>query len=231
MDRKGKTADYAYQAPAAAADAEAAIYFVEGQYLFHARGDNGETIKYLSPSLVRQAFALEPIDSGWLSPETLRWGTCNKGDYVISFYRPARHRLLIENDEGRATSTLTVPLPGLIFAGLDQSWYIWAARARRFAPDLELFHAPLPNLGGTGLICFGENRHPEVKHGAQEAWRLFISSPFNSHHADGKSREHPKNIISQLSFLHRRKAVRYPVRDLVSLRCTINEAVRRLVNR
>jgi PRTRC genetic system protein B len=232
MDRKWKTSEFAYQAPAAAAEAEAAIYFVEGQYLFHARDDRGETIKYLSPSLVRQAFAMEPVDSGWLSPETLRWGTCKKGDYVISFYRPARRRLLIQNDDGRTTSTLTIPLPGLVFTGLDESWYVWAVRARRFAPDLELFEAPLPNVGGTGLICFGESRHPEVgKHGAQAAWELFISSPFNSHHSDGKSRKYPGDVISHLSFLHQRKAARYPVRDLVSLRCTIDEAVRRLINR
>jgi PRTRC genetic system protein B len=232
MKLKSKTTDCAYRAPAAAAEAVAAIYFVEGQYLFHARGDGGETIKYLSPSLVRQAFAMEPIDSGWLSPETLRWGTCKKGHYVINFHRPARRRLLIQNDDGRTASALTVPLPGLVFAGLDQSWYVWAVRARRFAPDLELFHAPLPNVGGTGLICFGKNSHPEVgKDGARAAWELFISSPFNSHHADGKSREYPENVISRLTFLHRRKAARYPVRDLVSLRCALNEAVRRLIDR
>jgi PRTRC genetic system protein B len=232
MNLKSKRASCDYRVPAAAAEAEAAIYFVEGQYLFHERGERGETIKYLSPSLVKHAFAMEPVSSGWLSPETLRWGTCNKGDYVISFYRPARRRLLIQNDDGETSSALTIPLPGLVFAGLDQSWYVWAVRARRFAPDLELFHAPLPNVGGTGLICFGKNSHPEVgKHGAQAAWELFISSPFNSHHSDGKSCKYPRDVISNLSFLHQRKAARYPVRDLVSLRCTIDEAVRRLINR
>jgi hypothetical protein len=53
MNLKSKTTDCAYRAPAAAAEAEAAIYFVEGQYLFHARGDGGETIKYLSPLVSR----------------------------------------------------------------------------------------------------------------------------------------------------------------------------------
>ena len=231
MNRKSKGFHAAYQAPAVAADAEAAIYFVEGQYLFHARDDKGETVKFLSPSLVKQAFVLESIDSGWLSPETVRWGSCNRGDYIINFYRPVWRRLMIESDD-RQVATFTVPMPGLVFVGLDQSWYIWAVRARKFAPDLELFHAPLPNINGTGLICFGENRHPEVaKQGAQAAWELFISSPFNSHHVDGKSHEYPENIISQLATLHNRKAIRYPVRDLVSMDCTIDDAVSRLINR
>src|SRR5262249_51620441 len=120
-------AEDAYLAPAAAVDAEAAIYFVNGQYLFHARGDKDkvETIKYLSPALVKQAFMLQSIDSGWLSPETLRFGTCKKGDYVISFHPPARHRLSIWNEDGLTAPTYTVPLPGLVFAGLDNNWYIW----------------------------------------------------------------------------------------------------------
>ena len=39
---------------------------------------------------------------------------------------------------------LTVPLPGMVFAGLDRSWYVWAVRGKRFSPDLELFQTPLP---------------------------------------------------------------------------------------
>jgi PRTRC genetic system protein B len=119
----------------------------------------------------------------------------------------------------------------LIFAGLDQNWYVWAVRARRFTPDLEMFHAPLPNINENGLICFGNNRYPKVdKDGEQKAWELFISTPFNSHHVDGKSQEYPQNIISQLSSLHHRKAVRYPTRDLISLRCTVDKAVQRLIS-
>jgi PRTRC genetic system protein B len=222
-----------YQTPAAAAEAEAALYFIGGQYLFHARSDQPETIKFLAPGLVRHAFTFQQIDSGWLSPETVRWGTCSRGSYVVNFYPPARRRLLIdEGDHSRSLSTLMVPLPGLVFAGLNQSWYIWAVRARRFAPDLKLFHAPLPNVDGTAEICFGENQYPEVgKHGVQAAWKLFISSPFNSHDANGKSHLYPDNVISQLSSLHERKAVRYPLRDLVGKNYTIDDEVSRLINR
>lgn len=232
MNQKSETAISAYQAPAAAAAAEAALYFVEGQYLFHARGDKGEAVKYLAPALVRHAFMLEPTDSGWLTTETVRWGVCGKGDYVINFYAPARYELLMRSDDGLTEAMLTVPLPGLVFAGLDRSWYVWAVRGKRFSPDLELFQAPLPNVGQTGLICFGENRHPEVgKHGAQMAWQLFITSAFNSHHADGKSHAYPQNILFRLYSLSANKAVRYPLKDLVSVRSTVSEAVRRLVER
>jgi PRTRC genetic system protein B len=232
MNQRSETVIIPYQAPAAAAAAEAALYFVEGQYLFHARGDKGEAVKYLAPALVRQAFMHEPTDSGWLTTETVRWGVCGKGDYVINFYAPARYELLIRSDDGQTEATLTVPLPGMVFAGLDRSWYVWAVRDKRFSAHLELFHAPLPNVGQTGLICFGENRHPEVgKHGAQMAWRLFISSAFNSHHADGKSHKFPENIIFQIYSLSANNATRYPLKDLVSLRCAVTDAVRRLVER
>jgi hypothetical protein len=120
----------------------------------------------------------------------------------------------------------------LIFTGVDNTWYIWAVRGKLFRPDLGLFHAPLPNVGGDGNICFGNNRPPVVgKDGEQAAWNLFMSTPFNLHNADGKSAEHPKNIISKLSCLSKRKAVRYPTRDLISQRCTIEQAVQHLINR
>ena len=232
MNQKRETAISSYQAPAAAAVADAALYFVEGQYLFHVRGEKGEEIKYLAPALVRQAFLLEPTDSGWLTMETVRWGVCGRGDYVINFYAPARYELLMRSDDGQTEATLTVPLPGMVFAGLDRSWYVWAVRGKQFSPDLELFQAPLPNVGQTGLICFGENRHPEVgKHGAQMAWQLFITSAFNSHHADGKSHAFPENVLFRLYSLSANKATHYPLKDLVSLRCTVSEAVRRLIER
>lgn len=232
MNQKSETAISSYRAPAAAAAADAALYFVEGQYLFHARGDKGEAVKYLAPALVRQAFMLEPTDSGWLTTETVRWGVCGRGDYIINFYAPARYDLLMRSDDGQTEATLTVPLPGIVFAGLDRSWYVWAVRGKRFSPDLDLFQAPLPNVGHTGLICFGENRHPEVgKHCAQMAWQLFITSAFNAHHADGKSHKYPDNVIFQLYSLSARKAARYPAKDLVSLRSTVNDAIRRLIER
>jgi PRTRC genetic system protein B len=233
MNQSNDSKHRAYKTPAAAAEAEAALYFIGGQYLFHARSNQLETIKFLTPGLVRHAFTFQQIDSGWLSPETVRWGTCNRGDYVVNFYPPARRRLLIdESDKGRGVSSLTVPLPGLVFAGLNQSWYVWAVRARRFAPDLKSFHVPLPNVGGTAEICFGENQYPEVsKHSVQAAWQLFISSPFNSHDTDGKSRLYPDNVLLQLSSLHERKAARYPLKDLVGRNCTIDDEVSRLIDR
>lgn len=232
MRTQTRTTQPDYQAPAAAALADAALYFVEGQYLFHHRNDKDEEVKYLSPSVVRQAFLLEAVDSGWLNAEAVRWGTGNRGEYIISFYRPARCKLLLRAGESGADTTLTVPLPGLIFTGCEQSWFVWAVKAIRFSPELELFQAPLPNVAANGLICFGPNRHPSVKQdGAHAAWQLFLTSAFNDHHVDGKSHEFPDNILLRLSSLSVRQALRYPVKDLVSLGCTVNDAARDLIER
>jgi PRTRC genetic system protein B len=221
-----------YRAPAAAALADAALYFVEGQYLFHTRDDRDEEVKYLSPAALRQAFVLEPVDSGWLKAEIVRWGVSSRGEYIVSYYAPARYKLLVRGSDGASETTLTVPLPGMVFAGLGQSWYVWSVKASRFAPNLELFQAPLPNVSSTGLICFGQHRHPEVrKDGDHTAWQLFITSAFNAHHADGKSHEYPQNILFRLYSLSANKAARYPLKDLVSLHCTVTEALRMLIER
>jgi PRTRC genetic system protein B len=232
MITQTKTSKLDYQSPAAAALADAALYFVEGQYLFHHRSDKDEEVKYLSPSVVRQAFLLESVDSGWLSAEAVRWGTGSRGEYVISFYRPARFELLVRASEDVAEMIMTVPLPGMIFAGCNQTWFVWSVKAHRFSPDLELFHAPLPNVAANGLICFGQNQHPSVNQdGAHAAWQLFINSAFNTHHVDGKSHEFPQDILLRLASLSARKARRYPLRDLVSLGCTVGDAARSLIER
>lgn len=58
---------------------------------------------------------------------------------------------------------------------------------RKTTPDAELFHAPLPNVFGNGSICWGANNPPEASAPKiSEAWKLFLSTPFNGHAANHK---------------------------------------------
>ena len=65
------------------------------------RAEKRERKSNIWPALVRQAFLLEPTDSGWLMTETVRWGVCGRGDYVVNFYAPARYELLMRSDDGQ----------------------------------------------------------------------------------------------------------------------------------
>ena len=217
-------------APKAPAGATASLHLVHDQYLFHWTDGIREHCKFLSPMAVRQAFIQEPVDSGWLPVGAIRWGTGSRGTWAVRYEPPSVRTLRLDVDGTK--KPLRVPLPGLIFLGYDSAYYIWAVRGTKFNPKAPLYRAPLPNVSDPGIICFGANRHPSVSQGGIEsAWRLFWSSPFNRHHADGKSHQSPEDITEVLIELARRRAPRYPTLDLVRIDDTVSQAIERFANR
>lgn len=130
---------------------------------------------------------------------------------------------------------LMVALPGMVFAGCARRYYAWAVREETFAPDLRAFHAPLPNVGDGGLICWGSNTPPEASpRSLDDAWRLFLASPFNGDYAQGKCVSEQMDVRLLLAKLAERRVRRFPARELAPLgyRNTIDDLVeQRLLDR
>lgn len=184
------------------------LLFLPGQYLLVYKEGEATTYKFISPAALREAFVAEPIDSGYLPPNTVRWGKCHKGEWLVQFYPPQRCCISLEN------TTLTVPMPGLVFAGCDRKYWIWAVK--KFDPNSPIFHAPLPNVMENGSICFGGNSVPNCSAAhIMQVWQLFWHSPFNQDLVQGKSKSYPENVRSHLQQLHNSNSKKYPTRDLV----------------
>jgi hypothetical protein len=209
--------------------AEAAIYFLGGQPIFHYRDREGEHLKPVSMAALGEAFSGNSVDSGWLSPATVRWGTGRMGTWMVDYHPPAHYKLYIERDDGNA-DTLIVPLPAFIFLGLNTSYYIFSVRGRAFNSRAELYRAPLPNVDPTsGLICFGPNRHPKVQAGGMpKAWEMMWTTPYTDHHIDGKSKDRAvnKDIRPRLYTLARLRAALYPASDLVRARTHLDAQIK-----
>ena len=195
----------------------AALFFLgsDEMFAFYWRDThNGQQhCKLLAADAVRAAFQPMPFDSGWMPPGTLRFGCDATGTRWLSiFIPPARCPLsIIDNDLG--TVPVEVPLPGFIFTGCGRSYWIWAVKDAQITPETPLYHAPLSNVGGNGSICFGANRPPEADGATtQEAFRLFLDSPFNGHLANNKSRKHPGDIRYLLQDMARLQV--FPYDDL-----------------
>lgn len=206
------------------ARAAAALYWVDDQYLFHATGEQGEQVKFLSAATLREAFAKEPIDLGWLPAGVQRAGISSRGSWMVRWHAPAVYTIHIE---GRKTP-LRVPMPALVWFGQRKSYYLWAMRGKVFEPDGRLYCAPLSNVSAaTGLVCFGSNAHPDVaKGGFEPAWRIFWEAPFNEDHDKGKSKAHPESILAQLRACAGARV--WPAEDLVRMDFTLNAAIARL---
>jgi PRTRC genetic system protein B len=213
-------------------DETAALLFICGdQYLFRHRAKNGAVVfKFVSPAAVRAAFAEETIDTDWLPRDARRWGIGKRGEWIVITFPPQKHRLSFADENGK-TMSLEIPMPALAFFGYGQRYYLWAFKDNELGSETMLFAAPLPNLDANGAICFGGNVVPKASaKSIQEAWRLFLASPFTNHSANGKSREYPNDVRTQLMRLAEKRRRRYPPDDLVSLNRTaervISDAVR-----
>ena len=209
--------------------AEAALYIVDDQFLFHGVDQSGaEQIKFISPGSMREAFAKEPVDSGWLPPGVLRCGTSSRGQWMLSWHKPAMYTVHLADRK----TPLRVPMPSLIWFGISHNYYIFAARENEFKPNAALYRVPLANVNHHGLICFGSEEHPDVgRNGFDLAWNVFWASRFNNDHDNGKSRTHGEAINTQLIELSRQKVTNYPLKDLISMDTSLDAAIQRLTRR
>lgn len=209
-------------------DENASLMLIAGdQYLFRYRDKGGGVLyKFVSPAAVRAAFVHETIDTQWLPPNVRRWGIGKQGEWLLITHSPQVHAFSFAAIKGEETVTLQVPMPALAFMGYGQRYFIWAFTGRELMGDSPLYAAPLPNVDGNGAICFGANTLPQASARAmEEAWTIFLSSPFSSHSVNGKSRASPEDVRAQLENLAQVGRRRYPLRDLVPLQRTANQAI------
>ncbi len=121
----------------ASADIPAQLLFLPGQYLLVTRVAEAVTYKFLSPGAVTSAFSNEPIDSGWLPANIMRWGRSNRGEWMMQFYPPRRYDIVLSNNRSKSIS-LNLPMPGFVFLGCGTNYWIWAVRCKQFDPQSQL---------------------------------------------------------------------------------------------
>ncbi|MFB2895119.1 hypothetical protein ACE1CI_19605 [Aerosakkonemataceae cyanobacterium BLCC-F50] len=205
---------------------QAELLFIEGgTYIFHYQSGDSSKYKCLSPTTLRAAFANTPIDTGWINPDSgiVRWGTGSVGEWTIKFVPPQKHEIdLLESKH-------LIPLPGMVFLGIKSDYWIWAIKGTKFDSEAEAFHVPLSNVylhsyPSCGRICWGDHKPPIASPNTiTNAWELFISSPFNGHLSDSKSRTQPNDVRMQIKKVVKRSS--YPVKDLISTNQTIAKLV------
>ncbi|MEW5721223.1 MAG: hypothetical protein AB1817_21535, partial [Chloroflexota bacterium] len=165
-----------------------------------------------------------------------RWGIGKRGEWIVITFPPQKHRFSFvgEGDNTRSTGAIElrpyeIPMPALAFFGYGQRYYLWAFKDSELRGETMLFAAPLPNLDANGAICFGSNVVPKASAKTiGEVWRLFLASPFTNHSVNGKSREYPNDVRTQLMCLAEKRRRRYPLDDLVSLNRTAEQVISEL---
>lgn len=184
---------------------QAAILILENEFLLVSGDKDGIKQKYISPAAVRQAFAAEPIDSGWIPEGVRRWGVCSKGAWMLRWHAPATYSAWLPDRK----RPVRVPMPALVFFGIGKAYYIWAMKGERFDAKGLLFNAPCANVSGIGIICWGSNPHLDVSNGFDQMWKLFWEAPFSGDHDAGAN-----GLMAELA---RARAERFPEERLTPL--------------
>lgn len=207
--------------PVQDAQTNPALEFRDGQALLRMPTQGGTTVeRFISMEALREAATGIPVDSGWLGPEIVRWGTGRLGDWAVAFIPPGRHQIELTSGvpgESETVERITAPLPGMVIFGIARKYFVFAQKSDKCEPHQEVYRAPLPNVIQDASVCWGLLQPPQASpRTILKAWELFITSTFNNHAASGKSkrnREDGREVLRELAGAG--DDARYPVEDLV----------------
>ncbi|MBX3289971.1 MAG: hypothetical protein KF855_11575 [Acidobacteria bacterium] len=203
-------------------DAEAALYFLPGQYLFETFGSGKHGLKALSSAQVARAFRDLRTDTGWIDRRVLRYCEAADGNAILSYLPAGVRTITIVFPEDRV-ETLTLPLPTLILLGKGKDYYLWASSSSKVTRNTRLAVAPLPNIG-TGKICFGDNQVPETHPSTlPTVWKIIFDTPFNGDRSADRCQTE-SDVRDLLKKLAADKVKKFPIMQLIMSSNTIEDA-------
>lgn len=205
-------------------DYQAALYFLDGHYLFRSRSGRGWSSKFVTAWDVKAAFVGKETDSGWLLPGVVRSGSNRSGKWFVYSAPSQKTVISFDGEDG----TIKIPLPRTVLIGNGSNYYLWSLVADRFDRNAIAYAAPYPNIHGEGKICWGAATPPRADpERAREVWDLFFSTPFNNHLVDRKSKSHPDDV--RLALRESAGKREYPINDMQTTGASIGSLVNHLL--
>lgn len=176
----------------------------------------------VDPAQIAVALAAKVcFDTGLLAGDTLLVRQNGTRRTVVGYRPSSRTGLFLEGTE----EPLRVPLPSLVMIRTmvgDQAptTRVFAVKTRPASLDVPLFHTPLPNVFGSGAVCWGTVPRADGTDLSEE-WGRLLGSPFGSHAVTDKSKRQPDDIRHLLLDLAQRSVKTYPKRDLIPAQRTL----------
>ena len=185
----------------------------------------------IDPAQVAVALAAKvTFNTGLLTGDTVYIHMEGISKTIVEYRKPQKTGIFLDD----ANVPLRVPLPGLLMIRKTSgdkaaSYAVYAVKKRPAILEIELFHAPLPNVFNSAAVCWGtvQRVSDEALAGASLVgdWAMLLGSSFGNHAVSGKSRSHKDDIRQKLIELEAQKAKRYPTSDLISARKTLAQAI------
>ena len=199
------------------------------------RKQKGQVIQEypIDPAQIALALAAKvTFDTGVLSGNTLLVRQDGMKRTVVDYRPPQKTGVFLDGSD----TALRVPLPGMVMIRVTADdktpqYGVFAVKRRPDTLDAPLFHAPIPNIFGSGAVCWGTvQRVSDIAlKGTTLAddWTMLLGSSFGDHAVGGKSKREPHDIRRLLIALEDKRATRYPTGDLVPVKKTLGEVIER----
>lgn len=154
-------------------------------------------------------------------------------DHMV-WWMPACERNVFFNNRELGKRAGKVPHPGLVFAVVKGSWYVFALTGTvRPKLDTPLCHAPYFNVYDDGLICAGSASRPKgIVAGAIPQWEAaFFDSEFTHINGAKKKASHPRGEYAMWKELLDGLYPKFPVEYLVPQDSTIEGLMKAIRNK
>ena len=196
--------------------------------------DGAATTEYpVDPAQIALALAAKvTFDTGVLSGNMLLVRQDGMKRTVVDYRPPQKTGVFLDGSD----TALRVPLPGMVMIRVTADdktpqYGVFAVKRRPDTLDTPLFHAPIPNIFGSGAVCWGtvQRVSDTALKGTTLAddWTMLLGSSFGDHAVGGKSKREPHDIRKLLIALESKRATRYPIGDLVPVKKTLGQVIER----
>jgi hypothetical protein len=193
--------------------------------------EHGVTEYPVDPKQVALALSAKVgFNSGLLSGNSLLVRTAGVKKIVVEFRRGQKTGLWLEGSD----NPIRIPLPPLLLIrttseNKNPHYQVYAVKKRPASLDVELFHAPLPNVYSGGNICWGSvtTVSAEALFGSSlaEDWQHLLGTRFGDHSVSGKSKQFPRDIRKAFIDMEKRNARVYRKSDLIPVKKTLAQVL------
>ena len=199
--------------------------------LMQKRTEHGLTEYPVDPEQIALALSAKVgFNTGLLSGNSLLVRTVGVQKTVVEYRRGQKTGLWLDGSE----NPIRIPLPPLLLIrttteNKNPQYQVYAVKKRPASLDVELFHAPLPNVYTSGNICWGSV--PTVSNEAlsgsslAEDWQRLLGTRFGDHSVSGKSRQFPRDIRQAFVDMEKRSARVYRKSDLIPVKKTLAQVL------
>lgn len=191
------------------------------------RTEHGVTEYPVDPEQVALALSAKVgFNTGLLSGNSLLVCTVGVQKTVVEFRRGQKTGLWLDGSD----NPIRIPLPPLLLIrttteNKNPQYQVYAVKKRPVSLDVELFHAPLPNVYTSGSICWGSvpTVSDEALSGSSlaEDLQCLLGTRFGDHSVSGKSKQFPRDIREVFIDMEKRKARVYCKSDLIPVKKTL----------